>query len=123
MAEPTKTETPKGMIQANAVVKLSKEHEVALNGITPIEALLLVAEHHKNVGGNPVEVDKATIKEVSPPRTIDDELNRLRGKYAQAKVRAIANEVKELPSTFEKAIELGTRITLPSQSMSSMKLI
>lgn len=51
------------MKQANILLKLSKDHEVHLKGVTPVEAMLLTAEHHKNAGGNPVVVDETSIED------------------------------------------------------------
>lgn len=147
------------MKKADCIVKLSKDHEVILSGVTPIEALILVAEHHKNVGGNPVEVVKGTEGEtgtavptevdeevdgivvkdgkkivettkrkvtklvVKPDnRTNDQELDRLRGKYSSKKIQSILTEVRDLPTTFELAIERGIRLKLPTGALVSTKL-
>lgn len=48
------------MKQANIVLHLSKEHSVIKKNVTPIEVLILVAEHHRNNGGNPVELITGT---------------------------------------------------------------
>ncbi len=147
------------MKQASCTVKLNKDHEVVVNNVTPIEALLLVAEHHKNVGGNPVEVVKGTEKEtgheveqeveqevdkivvkdgkkvvettkekvkklVSKPdnRTTDQEIDRLRTKYPAKKIQLILNEVRDMPTTFEAAIERGIKLKLPTGSLMEHKL-
>ncbi len=52
------------MKQATVTIKLSKDQDVVRENVTPIEALLLTAEHHRNVGGSPIEVHKDTIKDV-----------------------------------------------------------
>lgn len=41
---------------------LTKDNHVHKKGVTPIEALYLVAEHHKNVGGNPIIVEAGSEK-------------------------------------------------------------
>jgi hypothetical protein len=101
--------------------------------VTPIEVLLLVAEHHKNNGGCPVEVQKDTVTEVktevevmegTPPkvvkklvdRTDDDELGRLRARYGKAKVKALLSEVRTLPKDFDEALKKGIELVLPSSA-------
>lgn len=151
------------MKQANILLKLSKDHEVHLKNVTPVEVLLLAAEHHRSVGGNPIVVDKESIKEVgyeevyehvvtpavaakpatdkSPaveakpaviekrtrwiptPRSIDEECARLRGKYNNAKIKAILTEVRDIPTEdFEKAIKLGTGMVLPSNKLAETRM-
>lgn len=48
------------MKQTSIILHLSKEHSVPKKGVTPIEALILVAEHHRNYGGNPIEIIPGT---------------------------------------------------------------
>lgn len=111
------------MKQATIHLRLSKEASVHKHNVTPIEALLLVAEHHKNAGGNPVEVDKATIKDTPDKRTIDDELRRLRTIYHAAKVKSLLTEIKDLPTEdFEKAVKLGIDLVLPSGKLSETRM-
>ena len=135
------------MKQANITLKLSKDAEVHLTNVTPIEALLLVAEHHKNCGGNPVEIVPGTVKDIVIPtegtpaipevkdavgkvtqigvaavpagvrsRTNDEEIDRLRAKYHFKKLDQIA-QVRDLPDTFEKAIERGIKLLLPTNAL------
>ena len=119
------------MKEATIILNLSKEgHHVTKANVTPVEALLLVAEHHRNVGGNPIEVVKDTVKDVTTKkdgkdvaRTDDEELARLRGKYPAGKIKALLTEVKHFPDTFEKAIELGTGLQLPSGAIAATKLL
>lgn len=124
------------MKQANGIVRLSKEHDVPIRGVTPWETILLTAEHHRNVGGAVVEVDKTTITEIQidvpadgktpatkRTRTNDEELDRLRSKYGNAKVKAVLNEVRDVPDDYEKATERGTRIVLPSGKLSETKIL
>ena len=132
---------------------------MVVNNVTPVEALLLVAEHHKNVGGCPLEVLKGTesvtgslvtedveedvdtivvkdgkkvvetvkqkvSKQVVKPdnRTTDQELDRLRGKYGAKKVAGVLAEVRDLPTTFEQAIERGIKLKLPTGALLSHNL-
>lgn len=134
------------MKEATIALSISKEHTYAKSNITPIEAMLLVAEHHKNFGDNPVKVDKDSIKEIvvqrevekevtegsskvkrmvieKSTRTTDEELDRLRGKYANGKVEALMAKVRDMPDTFEAAIERGLKITLPTGALSTTKII
>lgn len=142
------------MIEASIELSLSKDHTIIRHNVTPIEALLLTAEHHKNAGGSPIRVigtpveietkrfetqkvktgtrkegdgmvDVFTEKKVDVigTRSDDDELNRLRSRYAYNKVQAVANSCKVLPTTFEKAIEMGVGISMPQNRMMEMKLL
>lgn len=124
------------MKEATIVLKLTKDHEVIKTNVTPVEAMLLVAEHHGRAGGNPVTVDKATIKEISIPgepgkdgkpttrtRTVDEELDRLRTKYNSAKVSALSGQVKDIPTEdFDKAVERGIKIALPNPRLSETRI-
>lgn len=134
------------MKQATITLLLSKDHSVIKTEVTPIEAMLLCAEHHKNAGGCPVEVHKETVKDTpgvlktvmkkvskgkqvidgkpteifeeveeqeQSPRSNNEELARLRGKYSPKKVAAIA-AAGDLPSTFEEALKLGVGIVIPT---------
>lgn len=109
------------MKQANVLLKLSKDHEVHLSNVTPIEALLLTAEHHKNAGGNPLTLDETSIKDVT--RTEDEELSRLRHKYPSSKLKVLTTEVRNFPTDFKQATEKGVNLALPSGSLSSTKVI
>lgn len=114
------------------------------HGITPTEALLLTAEHYRNTGGVVINAEEAeknakdiadpvlddsgkpTVKDGKPvtkTRTDDEELDRLRAKYGQHKVRAILAEVKTLPADYKSAIERGSKIVMPSSPLSSTRLI
>lgn len=52
------------MKEVDIKLKLTKDHEVFLKNVTPIEALILVSLHHKLAGGNPIEYDKDKIRDV-----------------------------------------------------------
>lgn len=136
------------MKEATVMVKLSKDQESIKKHVTPIEAMILCAEHQANVKDVPVTVLKETItdvttlveKEVDNPhkpgskrmdlvrekttRTLDQELDRLRAIYGRVKVKALLSEVRDLPlEDFEGAIKRGMQITLPSSQLSQTKVI
>jgi hypothetical protein len=132
------------MKTADVVVHLSKEMNVLKKGVTPIEALLLTAEHHKNVGGPVIDgeaADKVAVevadpvldtegkqvmkdgKPVTKTRTDDEEIDRLRVKYRAAKVKAVLTEVKNFPTDFKTACAKGVQVVLPSSPLSSTKLL
>lgn len=124
------------MKEATATIKLSKEHEVIRHGITPIEAMLLCAEHHLNVGACPVEIHEKTVKDivvdtgtlkdgkpVTRTRTTDEELDRLRERYANNKVDTLLTKVRDFPEDFAKALERGIKISLPSNKMAEIKVL
>lgn len=123
------------MKEATILLRLTKDQEVVKNHVTPIEAMLLAAEHHKNSGGSPIEVMKDTVvdivvdgkdkdgKPTKRSRTTDEELDRLRTKYAAVKVDAILTKVKDMPETYEAALERGMKFVMPSQSLTTHKLL
>lgn len=104
------------MKTATVIVKLTKDHHVHRAGVTPIEALILAAEHNIKSGSDPLEVVKGTEKEVT--RTEDEEILRLRGRYVKSKVDVL-KDFRQLPTTFEDAIEKGKGVTMPSGSLAS----
>lgn len=152
------------MKQATVTVKLSKDQDVVLNNVTPIEAMLLTAEHHRNVGGSPIEVHKDTVKDVGreeeyehvvtpavPAKpavgtvaaveavpavterrkrwvkiewSVDQECNRLRGKYNSSKVDILLTKVRDIPTEdFDKAVQIGTTILFPGNKLSETKIL
>lgn len=56
------------------MLKLSKEHEIPRKHVTPLEAMMLVALHNQNVGGNPVEVLKDTITDSTTLKEVDSDI-------------------------------------------------
>lgn len=52
------------MIEASITLLLYPGHSVEKHKVTPLEALLLTAEHHKNAGGNPITVHPGTEKQI-----------------------------------------------------------
>jgi hypothetical protein len=106
-----------GMPLANLRLKLNKYLDVVLSEVTPAELLLLVAMHHGHAGGNPVVQD--SLKEIgSVERTNQEELARLRGKYAASRVAKIYVGAKpELPKTFKEAQELGVNLTIRGENL------
>ncbi len=122
------------MKEANVIVHLDKNTSVHRAAVTPLEALLLTAEHHKNVGADVIIVDKDTIKEivveetkdgkvVKRSRTDDEEIARLKSRYNNNKIRAVLAEVRTIPDDFEKAKATGLSIVLPVQKLSETKLL
>jgi hypothetical protein len=104
------------MKQANIQLALSKGHEVFLRGVTPAEVLLLVAEHHGNVGGDPI-VQLDEVKE-ELKRTNAEELERLKMKYSTKKLAALyTGAMPNMPETFNEARGLGTKMVLPTAKL------
>jgi len=139
---------------ANVELTLAKEgHHVFLTGVTPAELLLLVAEHHANVGKDPVvslvetnlgigkeeeiEVefdakdDKGQPYKKKEKRKVTNierspllEVARLRGKYAGNKVTALfPGASPNLPSTFDEARKIGPTIVLPTAKLTEFRLM
>jgi hypothetical protein len=104
------------MLKANGLLKLDKNTQIPVFGITPAEAALLVAEHKHNAKGNPFSVDEESIEEIE--RGDQEEVTRLLKKYATSKVNAMypRNNLK-LPATFEEGIQNGGFTTLPRERL------
>ena len=105
---------------ASAEVYMSKELSVLKSNITPIEALLLTAEHHQSYGKEPVIVDEKSVKDTGDKRTLDQEFERLRGIYGNQKVQTIMNSFKEFPDDFDKAIKAGLKVSLRKPGLSTI---
>lgn len=123
-AKPVLTTVPgKTMRTATVRIRLSKDADVVKHHVTPIEALLLTSEHHRNVGGSPIVLDSITNEKVVD-RKVDDEFDRLKTIYHAAKVDALMTKVREMPETFKDAVERGIKLVLPSgQKLSETKLV
>jgi len=134
---------------ATVILNLSKEgHHVTREHVTPAELALLVAEHHVNAGGKPIDMDSdekfakraitetgdtavevgkdekgnATKKTV-PARSTGDEKKRLMGRYAGNKVNAMfPGAMPQMPSTYEEAYKLGLGTVLPSSKLTEVKI-
>ena len=92
------------MLEATIHLKTNKHTELVKTGVTPIEALIYTSMFHRQVGacpftviGTPVEVERSTNEEVA----------RLRRKYRADVVKAVCNEVRDFPITFEQAEKIG----------------
>jgi len=105
---------------ASLMLRLDKSgHDVHKVDVTPAEALLLVAEHHANAGGDPISELKVT-GEVD--REVTDEVNRLKTKYAAKKVDALyQGAIPTLPTDFDQARKLGIGQQLPTGKLSETK--
>ena len=101
--------------KADIVVKINKNTTVLLNNVTPPEALILVAEHNKGAGGNPLE--KIT---VTGSVTIDPVMLRAAfcTKYDAKKVYTIyPGSVPQMPKTYRRALLLGIGTVLPNAKL------
>ncbi len=105
-----------GMPLCSCRVTLDKAgFDVAVENATPAEILLLVAEHHGNAGGDPI---KDLVEKGSATRTNAEEVARLKGKYAAAKVNAIfQGAMPNMPATFDEARKIGIGIVLPTNKL------
>ncbi len=129
------------MKQATILLSLSKDHQVHKQRVTPIEAMILTAEHHRNAGGDPIVVDTTTLKDterkevtskqlpdgrnveeekwVPDNRTDDQEVDRLKNIYGPKKVNLVLGQVRTLPKDFkeasQKGVTLSTGVGLGSQ--------
>lgn len=134
---------------ATVIFNLNKEgHHVVRENVTPAELALLVAEHHVNSGGKPLDVDekgdfinksvvetgdtskRVTVKdgkevtETVPVRTAIEEKGRLMQRYAANKVNAMyPGGSPNLPSDFKSAYKLGLQTALPASKLTEVKII
>lgn len=89
---------------------------VLLKEVTPLEAILLTAEHHQNVGKEPVTVDESSITEIE--RDDFEEAQRLRAKYGNKKVEAVLGKLlNKFPKDYSMT-KLGMQFTLNGNRMS-----
>jgi len=112
---------------------------VPLKGVTPAEALYLVADHHVSAGKDPIislvetgeamtitGTEKKDGKEVPVlrPRSNGEEINRLRMKYpAKNLVKVFGSSYEpNLPSDFARARQAGVGVALPSGNLIDHKL-
>lgn len=95
-----------GMVQADCMVSMSKNHTVVLKGVTPIEALLLVAEHHRQVGGCPVELLTKPVptRVVKTTTHIVKQDRKMTGKDAEGKEVDVMVSV-DVPVVVEEVVE------------------
>ncbi len=112
---------------ASIMVRINKNTTVLLNKVTPAEALVLVAEHHKASGGNPLEkITPATDANGNPVRIKVDPIE-LRGvlanKYSGEKIMALfPGLMPQFPKTFSQALRLGIGAKLPENKLMSHDL-
>jgi hypothetical protein len=92
------------MKEVDIKLKLTKDHEVFIKNVTPIEALLLTSLHHKNAGGNPIEYDKDTIRDVKVivKPAIPEKSEVVPGKLATVKVIPAVAAVAEVKDSTGK---------------------
>jgi hypothetical protein len=124
---------------ATVTVRITDKHHVVKHGVTPLEVLLLAAEHKAAAGSDgPIVIHKDSIKDVKDfvknqnavemskgvekpevvPWTEDNELLRLRRFYSPQKL-AIFKEIRQLPTDFEDAIRKGMGVESPASGTSA----
>jgi hypothetical protein len=90
-----------------------KGSDVPVSGITPAEALVLVAMFHPNAGTNPL-TELRELPDVE--RTPVQEKRRLIEKYGKKKVDALMpGAVPQLPTSFDEAFSTGLGAELPEE--------
>ena len=119
------------MKTATIELRLTKNHHVHKTNITPIECMLLAAEHNVNSQGDPIgpvenvkDVPKVQVlsesgKMVEADWTDDLEIRRLRGIYGD-KVKRL-DSVRQLPKEYDGpngAIAMGKAMTSPQSGPS-----
>lgn len=106
-----KVKFPKARIE----LRMNKNTVITLENVTPPEALILVAEHNKGAGGNPIEkIEKTGEVEVDPVML----RAMFCSKYDSKKVYHIyPGSVPTMPKTFRRALLLGIGTTLPESKL------
>lgn len=106
--------SPVEMSLAAVTLKVDK-NELELRDVTPAEALLLVAEHHRAAGGVPLSNVRPMGKVMRDPV---EERARLTEKYGAKRVYALyPGAIPTLPKNFSVATTRGVAIKLPSERL------
>lgn len=99
------------MKTADCSLKLNSTIEIRVTGVTPAEAVYLTSAHKKLAKGPPLTI----VEESEVERDDDEELRRLRRKYGMGHIEVLFPGVSpRLPESFERAVEAGMRVSLPS---------
>jgi len=106
-----KVKFPKARIH----LRMNKNTVITLENVTPPEALILVAEHHKSAGGNPIEkIEKTGEVEIDPVML----RAAFCSKYDSKKVYTIyPGSVPAMPRTYKRALLLGIGTQLPESKL------
>lgn len=72
---------------------LTKDNHVHKKGVTPIEALYLVAEHHRNAGGNPIVVEPGSEKNTGH---FEDKVTEVDEDYVEVKTGTDGKVIKSV---------------------------
>ncbi len=108
-------------ITATCIIHLSKEQTVTKKDITPAEAALLVGEHHKAYGDQPLEVvpDTEGEKDVNAMHLY----SYLISKYGAKKVKNLyPSPTNRFPESFDEAKELGMATVNPSDKLMTYEI-
>ena len=132
------------MVVCDCRVHLDKHHDLPKTGVTPAEAVILIAQFHVQKGDMPIHAitphtvttaqlddkkkavrnpdDNTAVLANTVVKTIkrqpDQEIARLKSKYGEKKVAALfpgANPT--LPATFKDALRIGMAVALPSSTL------
>lgn len=101
--------------KARILLKINKNTTITLENVTPPEVLILVAEHNRGAGGNPIENIEPTGNV-----TIDPVMLRAAfcSKYDAKKVYTIfPGSVPQMPRTYRRAMLLGIGTKLPEAKL------
>lgn len=110
------------MYECDLYLKMDKNGSgVNKKGVTPAEAMLLVAMHHAAAGGNPIKTNEGVLN-ISNLRTVKrsarEEKHRLLGKYSDKKVNALfPGAMPQMPTDFDHAGEAGLESAMPNERL------
>ena len=91
---------------------------VILYGVTPLEAAMLTAEHHQNVGKEPVTLLSEPVDE---DRGELEEMQRLIARYGDNLVQAtLRANMNKLPKDYKEATKVGFHTKRPNKTMSEI---
>lgn len=96
------------MKEATIQLAIAKDHHVRKTGVTPLEAMLLVAQFNALVGGNPVEIieqhDIPT--SIKVPKTRDRLVTNILGKGPDGKDVV---ESRNIPEHYDEVVKIAER--------------
>lgn len=100
------------MVQTNKIGS-----NVQVFGMTPLEAVLLTNEHHRNVGKAPVTL----VGDVTEVERDDlEEVDRLKSKYGNGKVDAcLRATMNRLPEDFSTVEKIGLKMSPFTKGMAA----
>jgi len=106
---------------ATVIIHLSKEQTATRKNVTTAEAAILVGEHHKAFGDQPVEIIPGSEGEMEITGT--QLYSYLLSRFGVKKVKNLfPTPTSRYPETFEEAKELGMATINPSDKLMEFEI-